>query len=153
MCRGLLALGPKDGFGPGPVGSVTIVLSGLVKGFPTDTENLQNIALVAASSTSDVRLSSFCTFLGLFGPRFGWVWSNAVLWFRENDPCSDADGNTVRKGDRVTPTCGRCLNAGRECRPPGLKIRVTTERSSPFPLSCLLCNISVFTCPSADILL
>lgn len=30
----------------------------------------------------------------------------------------------------MTPTCGRCLNARRECRPPGLKIRVTTERAS-----------------------
>ncbi|KAL2019024.1 hypothetical protein VTK56DRAFT_10189 [Thermocarpiscus australiensis] len=36
------------------------------------------------------------------------------------------------KCDRVTPTCGRCLNAGRECRPPGLKIRVTTEHKFKF---------------------
>ncbi|KAK4130371.1 hypothetical protein BT67DRAFT_391309 [Trichocladium antarcticum] len=36
------------------------------------------------------------------------------------------------KCDRVTPTCGRCLNARRECRPPGLKIRVTAEHKFKF---------------------
>ncbi|KAL2134715.1 hypothetical protein VTI74DRAFT_11035 [Chaetomium olivicolor] len=36
------------------------------------------------------------------------------------------------KCDRVTPTCGRCLNAGKPCTPPGLKIRVTTEKKFKF---------------------
>ncbi|KAK3309229.1 uncharacterized protein B0T15DRAFT_134260 [Chaetomium strumarium] len=36
------------------------------------------------------------------------------------------------KCDRVTPTCGRCLNAGKTCNPPGLRIRETNEKKFKF---------------------
>ncbi|KAK4038855.1 hypothetical protein C8A01DRAFT_47573 [Parachaetomium inaequale] len=36
------------------------------------------------------------------------------------------------KCDRVTPTCGRCLNADEPCLPPGLKIRETNKHKFKF---------------------
>jgi len=36
------------------------------------------------------------------------------------------------KCDRVTPTCGRCLNADEPCQPPGLKIRETNKHKFKF---------------------
>lgn len=58
----------------------------------------------------------------------------------------------IAAGDRVTPKCGRCLNAGIECLPPDVKIlkRLSDPEEQGSPLSFsrprLLVLTAAFVC-------